>query len=101
MKNSWYSSSKKAMLNDSRKMNEKELAKFYNKNGTLTSYALACGYEETYLHDSEAFISLSMEYSHYQIHYLKTKNGLWEWETYDDLTSARLRIAFLKKSLSN
>lgn len=66
--------------------------KFYNKNGTLTRYGLACGYVEK----KESVKTgnrkqLYMEHSHFHVTAGEKgeKNSIWEVFTGDELTKAR------------
>jgi len=64
--------------------------KFYNKDGTLTHYGLACGYierKEGKTHWKEMY----MEHSHYHVRKgpLNGKFELWENFTDMELTKAR------------
>lgn len=61
--------------------------KFKNKNGTLTRYALACGYLESKASlNSEDYLTLGLDCVYHVKGYLGSKRI---WETFDTLTSAR------------
>lgn len=67
--------------------------KFYNSNGTLTKYALFCGYvekQETEIGKKQMYV----EYNHIHVkHHIKTDVSViqQEWNTFgaDELTKAR------------
>ena len=71
---------------------------FYNKNGTLTDYALSCGYIEVFSIASTK-VTLWKEYGAY--HVRKHDHGTGErvsWEVFDRLSEAR---RFFKRSKLN
>lgn len=59
---------------------------FYNKSGTLTTYAFNCGYLET-KQVGEAFIQLYKD-SCWHVR-ISRKNSPLVWECYENLTDAR------------
>ena len=67
--------------------------KFYNKNGTLTAYALACGYIEELgewqLYRDGCF--------HVRKSGFYLGNGSVEWHTFSTLTEARQALKKLAK----
>lgn len=66
--------------------------KFYNNNGDLTAYALACGYIETAgaYHGGTYWAMLYHEHDHYQVKYsLGEKVGYTEHISFTTLAKAR------------
>ena len=64
--------------------------KFYNRDSSLTDYALSCGYiEQTYLTKGnyKDRVTLEKEHNCYNVRYFK--NGLCDWAVYENLTDAR------------
>ena len=65
------------------------MPKFYNKDSSLTDYALSCGYiESTYL-DKSFKVRVTLEKEHACYHVKYTKNGLTDWAVYENLAYAR------------
>lgn len=61
--------------------------KFKNKSGTLTRYALACGYLESKVSlKSEDYVTLGLDCIYHVKGY---KQGVRIWESFDTLTNAR------------
>lgn len=73
-------------------------AKFYNKDGTLTRYSLACGYIEFYsgAHSAD-YIRLELDGTYH----IKGSIGCDRriWEVTDSLTTARKLFAAYKKEI--
>lgn len=72
--------------------------KFYNRSGTLTAYALACGYIEREVYP-ECTVELFMEHAHYQVQLIATMpyRKIIDWESFDNLTDARRAFGKLQK----
>jgi len=69
--------------------------KFYNKNGTLTAYALACGYVETRpLQTENGEVRLFRDGVVWHVQARDDNRGRFVWECFDLLTRAR---AFFRK----
>jgi hypothetical protein len=67
------------------------MPKFKNKDGSLSAYALACGYVES-KRLFNATVTLFMEHSHYHVQVFDAgmnKRILWETFTQDELSKAR------------
>lgn len=66
------------------------MPKFYNKDSSLTDYALSCGYiEQTFLSNdnSRDRVTLEKEHNCYYVRYFK--NGMCDWAVYENITDAR------------
>jgi len=63
---------------------------FYNKDWSLTAYALACGYCERF-EDSNRWKTLYSEHSHYHVQSGPANGPRSSWEVFsgDELTKAR------------
>jgi hypothetical protein len=69
---------------------------FYNSNGTLTKYALFCGYVEKKTTKAGGVKKMYIEHNHIHIRYTNSLNTLtpgylagWEVFNSDELTKAR------------
>lgn len=67
-------------------------AKFYNRDGSLTRYALACGYRERFeVSNCEGWIHVELWEEHGALHVRRydSLTGRREWSTYHALKKAR------------
>lgn len=63
--------------------------KFYNKNGTLTDYALSCGYVETRPISFNGEKRLSKSHGVYHVIARNDDNGVYVMQSFHRLTNAR------------
>ena len=74
---------------------------FYNKDGTLTKYALACGYVEKY-EGLKGYVKLWQEYHVFHVllhlsHSIEETSPKWLTFDYGQLTKARKQFQEFKK----
>ena len=86
----WQSSSLEAMKKDKLSHNLDSIKTFYNKNGTLTRYALACGYTEVY-RKGNISIRLFKEDACYHVQVWGSPER--HWESFPLLSEARKAIS--------
>ena len=92
----WYSSNKAAYKSDKSKP---DASRFYNSDGTLTRYAFACGYVETYL-QGEKFIRLEYRSGgFFEVAFIKSESNSYTYNTFDCLANARAFVRHLCATL--
>ena len=62
---------------------------FYNRDGSLTAYALACGYVELFTNNHGAWIRLEKDSPVYAVKGTIGNGFANLWETFDTLAEAR------------
>ncbi len=67
---------------------------FYNRDGSLNSYGLACGYVEIKAKDNK-IKKLFKEHNHFHVEHGQRGEFL-QWETFDTLTQARKAFKQIK-----
>ena len=71
---------------------------FYNKDGSLTHYALSCGYIESAT-VGENHLTMWLEHNCYHVRLHNNKTGRVFWDVFDNLTPARERYNSAKRQL--
>lgn len=75
--------------------------KFFNANGSLTRYALMCGYIEDHRVADRFTVMLSAEgVYHVKVRDDMADSGLAAWESYETLTEARTAVRAAKRHFS-
>lgn len=77
--------------------------KFKNSDGSLTTYAFACGYIQTFpeYNNWDNKVDLFMEHSHYHVKgYVNGVRIVWECFPIGELSQARKLFRLIKKQLS-
>ncbi len=71
---------------------------FYNADGSLTRYGLACGYIEA-TDKGDNHLSMWLEHNAYHVRLHNNTAGRVFWDVFDNLTLARKRYNTARKSI--
>lgn len=74
---------------------------FYNKNGSLTKYALSCGYVEQIENKEDRNLRLTMFVEHGHIHVKSYALNVWEVFSAAELGKAKKLYNTLKQAVIN